>query len=48
VARDHERGVHHAQWLREWTRAFLENWKDLPSNVYGTWNISMLDDEDLA
>jgi hypothetical protein len=48
TARDHERGPYHARLLREWTHAFIVNRKDLPTNIYGTWKASMLDDEDLA
>jgi hypothetical protein len=48
VAQDHESGPHHAWQLRDWTHAFLANWKDLLTNVYGTWNITMLDDKDFA
>jgi hypothetical protein len=48
TARDHGRGPHHARLLREWTHGFIKNRKDLPTNSYGTWNTSMLDDEDLA
>jgi hypothetical protein len=48
VAQDHERGPHHARWLREWTCAFLADRNDLSINVYGSWNVWMLDDEDLA
>ncbi|KAF5369637.1 hypothetical protein D9615_010264 [Tricholomella constricta] len=47
TAQDHERGPHHARLLREWTRAFLADHKDLPINLYGTWKTSMLDDEGL-
>jgi hypothetical protein len=48
TARDHGRGPYHARLLREWTHGFIANRKDLPTNSYGTWNTSMLDDEDLA
>jgi hypothetical protein len=48
TARDHERGPHHARMLREWTHAFIANRENLPKNIYGTWNVSMLDNEDLA
>jgi hypothetical protein len=47
TAHDHER-VHHACLLQEWTHAHIANRNDLPKNSYGTWKISMLDDEDLV
>jgi hypothetical protein len=47
TANDHGRGPYHARLLREWTHGFIAN-KDLPKNIYGTWNTSMLDNEDLA
>ncbi|KAF9463511.1 hypothetical protein BDZ94DRAFT_1236163 [Collybia nuda] len=48
TAQDHERGPNHAQTLQEWTLAFLADRKNIPTNVYGTWNTSKLDDKDLA
>ena len=44
TACDHERGPHRACMLQEWTHAFIAN----RENIYGTWNVSMLDNEDLA
>ncbi|KXN90362.1 hypothetical protein AN958_04313, partial [Leucoagaricus sp. SymC.cos] len=41
-----EHGVWFACQLRQWSFAFIES-GDLPYNIYGTWNKSMLDDEDL-
>jgi hypothetical protein len=32
--------------LREWTRAYILDRDDLPLNIYGTWNSSILEDED--
>lgn len=37
-----------ARRLREWTRAFLQDKKNLPVHQYGRWNASILADEDLA
>ncbi|KXN84624.1 hypothetical protein AN958_12229 [Leucoagaricus sp. SymC.cos] len=41
-----EHGVWFAHQLQQWSFAFIES-GDLPYNIYGTWNKSMLDDEDL-
>ncbi|KAF9462285.1 hypothetical protein BDZ94DRAFT_1322673 [Collybia nuda] len=48
TASDHQRGPYHAHRLREWTRGFVDNCKNIPINEYGTWKMSMLDDEDFA
>lgn len=48
TACDHKRGPHHACMLQEWMHAFIANRENLPKNIYGTWNVSMLDNEDLA
>jgi hypothetical protein len=32
--------------LCEWTRAYILDQDDLPFNIYGTWNSSILEDED--
>ena len=37
-----------ARMLRKWTRAFIIDRNDLPRNLYGQWNVSMLEDEGLA
>jgi len=34
--------------LWEWMDAFIANRENLLKNIYGTWNIVMLDNEDLA
>jgi hypothetical protein len=41
------RGLWFARCLRQWTCTFIEDAETLPMNVYGTWNKSILDDEDL-
>ncbi|KAF8165830.1 hypothetical protein B0H34DRAFT_627996, partial [Crassisporium funariophilum] len=33
--------------LWEWSSAFIEEEKNLPFNIYGTWNKSRIDDKDL-
>jgi hypothetical protein len=48
VAHAAERGPCLAKRLREWTRAYIKDPECLPFNVYGRWNISLLEDEDLA
>ncbi|KAF9508679.1 hypothetical protein BS47DRAFT_1282363, partial [Hydnum rufescens UP504] len=38
-----------ARCLREWCHAYIKDSKNLPTNAYGRWNVSMLvSDEDLA
>lgn len=37
-----------ARRLREWVRAMVEDKTDLPISLYGRWNSSILEDEDLA
>jgi hypothetical protein len=37
-----------AKRLREWARAYILDREDLPLNIYGTWNTSILEDEDFA
>jgi hypothetical protein len=32
--------------LREWGRAYILDHDNLPLNIYGTWNSSVLGDED--
>lgn len=41
------RGPWYARRLREWSCTFIEDAENLPLNIYGTWNKSKLDDEDL-
>jgi hypothetical protein len=36
-----------ARRLREWAHALARNENDLPTHLYGQWNSSILDDEDL-
>jgi len=43
-----ERGPWLAHRLREWTHAYIINCKNLPHNIYGCWNVSLLKDEDLT
>ena len=48
VAHAAERGPWLAKQLRMWCRAYISNRECLPINVYGHWNVSLLEDEDLA
>jgi hypothetical protein len=48
VAHSFQHGKHTAKRLRKWTRSFIEDCKNLPKNLYGCWNVSLLDDGDLA
>ena len=47
IARAAEKGLWFARRLREWTSAFIKDAKNLPLNIYGTWNKSRVDDEGL-
>jgi hypothetical protein len=44
----HQKGSHTRRRLRQWTRSFVEDCKNLPINLYGSWNVSLLDTGDLA
>jgi len=46
AAKAHKKGGWFAGRLREWARAYILDRNDLPLNPYGTWNSSVLDDED--
>lgn len=48
VAHAAERGPWLARKLREWSRAYIKDRDCLPLNEYGRWNVSLLEDEDLA
>jgi hypothetical protein len=43
-----ERGPWLARQLQEWTHAYIIDREDLPLNVYGRQNVSLLEDEDLG
>jgi len=43
-----ERGPWFARRLRNWSTAFVEDTNVLPINLYGSWNKSRIDDEDLC
>jgi len=42
------RGPWLARNLWEWSRAYIKDPTGLPLNEYGAWNVSLLEDEDLA
>ena len=48
VAHAAERGPWLEKQLRIWSRAYISDRDCLPINVYGRWNVSLLEDEDLA
>ncbi|KII90431.1 hypothetical protein PLICRDRAFT_106718 [Plicaturopsis crispa FD-325 SS-3] len=48
TAHVHGKGTWLAGRLREWGRAYILDREDLPMNIYGTWNSSILEDEDFA
>jgi len=39
---------HLARQLRKWARSFIYNCEDLPFDLYGCWNTSLLDKGELA
>jgi hypothetical protein len=41
-----EKGAWLARRLHEWTHKYVHDRNDLPLNIYGTWNTSILEDED--
>jgi hypothetical protein len=43
-----QRGLHYAKQLKKWSRAYITDQTCLPYNIYGTWNESLLEHEDLA
>jgi hypothetical protein len=47
TAKSAECGQWYAWCLQEWSCAFIKEDENLPFNVYGTWNKSQLNDEDL-
>jgi len=48
VAKMAAQGAWLACQLKIWTCTFMANHEILPWNIYGQWNISLLEDEDLA
>jgi len=48
VAEMAERGPWLARQLKLWTHTFIADQETLPRNLYGRWNASLLEDEDLA
>ena len=48
VAHAAEHGSWLAKQLRLWSQAYINDCKCLPVNQYGRWNVSLLEDEDLA
>lgn len=41
-------GEHYAKQLRKWAWAYIVDQKCLPDNLYGSWNKSLLEHEDLS
>jgi hypothetical protein len=48
TAHAYEKGPWLAGCLHKWVRAYCKDRRDLPMNIYGTWNSSKLEDEDFA
>jgi hypothetical protein len=48
IAQAFEKTVWLAGQLRQWARADILDREDLPLNIYGMWNSSILEDEDFA
>src|SRR6267154_3573544 len=46
TANAYEKSTWLAGHLRQWTRAYILDRNDLPFNIYGTWNSSILEDGD--
>jgi hypothetical protein len=47
AAKVNERGTYRAEKLRQWTRAFIADRRNLPVRRKATWNASALENEDL-
>lgn len=48
VAHNFQKSTTSAEWLRQWTRAFMRNRDALPYNLYGQWTPSLLEKGELA
>ncbi|KAG2110785.1 hypothetical protein DEU56DRAFT_874463 [Suillus clintonianus] len=48
TAQAHQKAAHTAQLLHKWACLFVEHCGNLPMNLYGSWNVSLLDKGDLA
>lgn len=48
VAHDNEKGPWYAHRLCEWTKAYIEDHEIIPENIYGTWNVSWVEEDDVA
>jgi hypothetical protein len=48
TAKAFSHGLHTARSLRTWTRSFINDRTDLPINLYGSWNVSLLNRGELA
>ncbi|OBZ62739.1 hypothetical protein A0H81_15008 [Grifola frondosa] len=48
TAASHGKSSHIAKQIRKWTRSFIADREDLPLNLYGAWNTSLLDKGELA
>jgi hypothetical protein len=47
VACYNQKITHTAKMIQKWTRSFIEDRHNLPINLYGSWNSSMLEDGEL-
>jgi hypothetical protein len=48
TANSFQMGTHTAKRIRKWVRAFMNDRTDLSINLYGSWNVSLLDKGELA
>ena len=48
AAKDFGGGTSQAKQMREWTRDYIADRECLPINLYGSWNTSIIEDEDFA
>ena len=48
TAQSHQKLSHTAKKIRQWSRSFIFDRKDIPFNLYGAWNVSLLERGELA
>jgi hypothetical protein len=48
VAHSYERGPHLSCKLQKWAHLFISDHEDLPINLHGIWNVSLLNKGELA
>ncbi|KAH9933867.1 uncharacterized protein B0H18DRAFT_870317, partial [Fomitopsis serialis] len=48
AAEAHDQGDTTTRSIRKWCRAYIADREDLPTNLCGSWNQSIIEDEDMA